>query len=348
MHWFSKIIRKNIFIYDFLLKIRFRKRNKELLSFTDAISRIDPIMHYADFVEAMRKTPKRSKDIYALKRAYGESFLYGHGGELMDYSGYPRNKKIFIPIIEHGILYSDFDPTRYKIHNSYIFQGKSNYSDWKKTQKSKPYYIGPYIHYCDYCYDNTTISKLKKKNGKTLLLFLPHSIETKQFSIDLQNILSGLKGRFEKIDTILACVYCMDCLDLPKISDKRIRLVSAGFKLDPLFISRLKTIIELSDIVYYTSFSSSIGYAYYLGKTIVCNPNERDYKQVQDEIGETACAKLKSFHRLFGLDSNSSDSAKREFVNELWGLDEIKTKEEILNILKENERRIKCRLGFLW
>ena len=345
----KNFVRKNLFFYDFLLRIKFHHHNKLMHKFTNDISSIDPIMHYEDFVEAMKKIPNNStNDIYSYKRVYGESLLYGHANALINYSGYSYKKRKYIPVIEHGILYSDFNPDRYKLKNSYIFQGKSNWLDWNRTQRSTPYYIGPYIHYCDYCYSKEIILDIKKKNGKTLLLFLPHSIETKQFSIDVENIINGMRDRLGNIDTILACVYCMDCKNMPKINDEKIHFVSAGFKLDPLFICRLKTIIELSDIVYYTSFSSSIGYAYYLGKEIVCNPNVRDYEQVKDQIGASAYSKLVEFHNLFGFDSNSSEIEKRAFINRYWGLDEIKTKDEVFNILRENEKRIKKRFGFLW
>lgn len=79
-----------------------------------------------------------------------------------------------------------------------------------------------------------------------------------------------------KIDTVLACVYCMDAPYIEEAETNSIKYVSAGFKLDYKFISRLKTILQLADVVYYSSFSSSMGYAYYMGKNIICNPSPKD------------------------------------------------------------------------
>ena len=347
MHFFVKLIKKNLYIYDFALRLRFSKNNKALKKFVSEISSIDPILDYKSFVVAMKKIPSnRLSDVYSIKRSFGESLLYGHGECVLKYAGLSNSSLKYLPILEHGVPYSEFDSTKYKVNNAYIFQGKNNDLNWKKTKKNPAYYIGPYIHYCDCIYSQEKMNQLKREMGNTLLIFLPHSIETKQFSIDVKNILSGIKDVCGNIDTILACVYCMDCINIPVIQDYNIRFVCAGFKLDSLFVSRLKTIIELSDIVYYTSFSSSIGYAFYLKKHIICNPNNNDYAQVEKEIGKESSRRLALFHSLFGISSTSTNEEKYAFINYYWGLDQIKTKEEIRLIVKENKKRIRRRLGF--
>lgn len=347
MNFLKAVLRKNLFVYDFVLRIRFHKNNRAIKKFTNEISKIDSILDYDSFVEKMKQIPSNKlNDVYSIKRVFGESLLYGHGYSLLQFANLSIKNIKYLPILEHGIPYSNFDSSKYKVNNAYIFQGKNNDLNWRKTKNNPAYYVGPYIHYCDYVYDKQKISDLKKEMGKTLLLFLPHSIETKQFSIDVNNIITGIEKACGKVDTILACVYCMDCINMPRIEGINIRYVSAGFKLDWRFVSRLKTIIELADIVYYTSFSSSIGYAFYLNKQIICNPNAKDYEQVKKEIGEESLSKLELFNKLFGPSSKATYEEKVAFINHYWGLDEIKTKEEIRSIVVENKKRIRRKLGF--
>jgi len=345
----KRLLHENIYLYDFALQRSFGQYNKSMETFIESISKIDPIGDYEAFREKMKEIPALPyNDIYAIRRAYGENTLYGHAYNLLEYAGLDRKDIFYTPILEHGIPYSSqFDGTKYKLNNAYIFQGKNNSEAWEREKKQKAYYIGPYIHYCEGIYDAKTIESIKSKNGLTALVFLPHSIETNQFKVDISRVLEEFKkATGSDIKTIIACVYCMDAPNIEEPSDDNIHFVSAGFKLDHNFIRRLRTIMELADVVYYSSFSSSIGYAYYLQKRIICNPTERDYEELGKLVDVTAVEKLKTLHELFGIDAVVDKKAQRSFINQYWGIDEIKSPDEIRCIVDENKRRIKRRLGF--
>lgn len=345
----KKLLHKNLYLYDLTLRLSFKKYNREMIDFTKRISKIDPIMNYEYFRVVMKEIPKfELKDVYTLKRSFSENLLYGHAFNLLKYAGLSEKNMFYVPVLEHGIPYSSiFDAEKYKLNNTYIFQGKNNKKSWDCKKRTSAYYIGPYIHYCSGIYDNQTILDFKKKNGLTALIFLPHSIETNSFKVNVQKIIDDFKKiKGLEIKTVLACVYCMDATNIQIIDDDSIKFVSAGFKLDNNFIRRLKLILELADIVYYSSFSSSIGYAYYLNKKIICNPTEDDLEELKKMADNSAVEKMLKLQELFGIHSVGNDQLKYDFINKYWGLEEIKTPEEIRMIIKKNRSRIIRHFGF--
>ena len=345
----KQMLHENIYLYDLALRFTYGSYNKKMTSFIEKISEIDSIQDYPQFRDAMKDIPELVyDDIYAIRRSYGENTLYGHAYNVLKYAGLNEKSMFYLPILEHGIPYSDvFNPEKYKLNNSFIFQGRNNEKQWKHSKKQAAYYIGPYIHYCDGIYDDETVKRIKEKNGYTALVFLPHSIETNQFRINVKKIIEEFNiTQGMKIDTVLACVYCMDAPYIEEAETNSIKYVSAGFKLDYKFISRLKTILQLADVVYYSSYSSSMGYAYYMGKNIICNPSPKDIEDIEKLIDKSAAEKLVRMKELFGVDSKASEESKREFINEFWGLDEIKSPDEIRKIFNENRKRIRHKIGF--
>lgn len=349
MEKLGQILHKNLYMYDLALQLSYGKYNKSMINFIEEISKIDSILEYDIFRSYMKQIPKLAHgDIYSIQRSFAENTLYGHAYNLLKYAGMQEKEIFYAPVLEHGIPYSSkFDSNKYKLNNAYIFQGKNNSESWVKEKKQKAYYIGPYIHYCTGIYDSETIQNMKKKNGLTALLFLPHSIETNAFKVNVHNIIEEFRAiEGLEIKTVLACVYCMDALNIDDIKEKSIKFVSAGFKLDNNFIRRLKSILELADVVYYSSFSSSIGYAYYLNKKIICNPTLEDLKKLEHLIDKSAMEKMIKLRDLFGVNSEENKQLQYDFINQYWGLDQIKTPNEVKKIISDNKFRIIRHLGF--
>lgn len=344
----GRILHRNLYLYDFALRLRFRKYNIEMRDFIASVAAVDPIRDFEDFRREMGKIPKRTfNDVYVVKRSFAENTLYGYASNLLDYAGEKQSDLFYLPVMEHGVPYSSiFDPKKYKLHNSYIFQGKENYSQWMATKKNAAYYIGPYIHYCKGYYDERELRRQKDANGLTVLVFLPHSTEVDSFSVEVNDVIDGLRAVGKEVNTVLVCVYCMDVPQLEMNVNANVRYVCAGFKLDPLFACRLKSIIELADIVYYSTFSSSVGYSYYMGKEILCNPSPKDFDQLERIVDKSACQKLLDMQRLFGPFANVAEEERRSFIERYWGISEIKSPEEISTILRENKSRIHKHLGF--
>ena len=344
----KQIVEKNWYINDILRRIVFRKFNRELSAFENEISKIDSIKDIDAFSKEMKKIPKTILGSgYTHKRSYSENTIYGYASELMQYAGLENENMLYMPLLEHGVTYrTQLSQERYNFSSPYIFQGAFHKEEWVKHSKQKCYSIGPYIHYARDIYEQSKINSIKKKNGKTLLFFPAHSIEIgldfeyRQKESYADSIWSDYIKDF---DTAMACVYCLDFLNGVEeaIHNGPIKVVSAGFKTDPLFVRRLKTIINMADTVLYSCISSSIGYAFYLGKTVVASVPENMMKG-EDVISEAN----RELMRLFSLDNKASDEERQIWVNDYWGLDQIKTKQEIADIYYENKKRLTSHFGF--
>ncbi|MCI8728161.1 MAG: hypothetical protein HFG66_19110 [Hungatella sp.] len=350
----KKIASKNWFIYDFILRNIAADYNSRAIAFTQRISQIDSIADFELFKEEMNRVPDvKLGTTVTIKRAYSENTLYGYAYSLMLYAEIPEKDIIYLPIVEHGIPFgSDFTPERYPLNNSYIFQGKYAMNGWNQTFKNrKMFFVGPLIHYCPDFYSKKQISKMKEKLGRTALIFLPHSSEENKIQFNVDNIINTyLAKSADNIESVLVCVYCQDVNQIGReaLRDRKIHYVSAGFKLDSLFISRLKAIIELSDIVFYDSFSSSIGYSYYLGKKIVTYIDEIQLEKWGKQWGNEACTKLKQIAKLFPINEIEDKRMNQEkFIDKYWGISNIRDKEYIRKIVEFNKKRIRQKIGFI-
>lgn len=352
------IVERNIFINDIVRRVRCKKYNKEMLNFVHEISQVDSIKDYNIFVKVLEHLPNRmGNSTFAIKRAFAENLMYGYANELLHYADLDNQKMIYLPLLEHGINFADEIGYGYKKNMSYIFQGKSKEAAWVKAREKIPaYYIGPFIHYVRNYYNEEQIAKLKAQLGHTLLVFPPHSTETGKVSLSLNEFDDYLFCNIgKKYDTIIACVFWADAESdyTNSLAARGAKLVSAGFKMDPLFAQRLKTIINIADTVLFPGSTTAIGYAYYGGKKVIYLDYEenitdtnvltdKNLQVYQDGIMRTRF----DFAKAFSEDSEITTQEKNTLINYYWGLDEIKTPEQIREIYFSNRQRIKKHWGF--
>lgn len=352
------ILEVNWYLNDLSKRIMGRKYNEKIEEFTLHISSIDSIQNVEKFKMELQKLPSTLwNSTYTIKRAFGGNSLYGYAVGLLDYSDLSMKDLFFCPLLEHGISY-DLDDNylntfAINIHSAYIFQGRYKEKIWKKYSKKKAYFVGPYIHYARNYYSEKKIEELKKKNGHTLLVFPPHSTEIDTLSFEASSfnrlLLDCLAPNYR---TVIACIFWKDLSDeyTKFLIDHGVQIVSAGFKLDNRFVSRLKTIISISDDVLYPSFNSSIGYAYYMNKKVL-------YAGYDDRISYSSSSAQKGTHSLnniacefakaFSLDDDMRDETlQMQLVEKYWGLSEVKRQDEIRAIILENKQHIRRSFGF--
>lgn len=354
-----RAIDSNLYISNFIKSAIGFSYNKKMESFTHKISEVDSIAHIDDFVEALKEIPNQIMgSTYSLKHSYGENTMYGYAEELLNYAGLSYKDIFYLPLLEHGISVPDFFQSSMK--HPYIFEGRYKEKLWNENSKGVHcYYVGPYIYYAKDYYEKAELNKEKEKLGKTVLVFPPHSTEVdEEGKYTLNQFDKYLFGSIGKqFDSIIACIFWINLGDpyVEKLRSKGVKVVSAGFKLDPLFIRRLRTIIDFADTVLYPAFTTSIGYAYHLGKRVVCFYDKKDKpfidsvaftEKENDIINSGFEAMQQHFSRVFSEDAEPFSKEQRNLINTYWGLDEIKTPEEIRNIVKENKKRIITHLGF--
>lgn len=349
-----KTIDKNIFISDFARKVTCESYNRKMQTFINEITCVDSIKDYAEFKKLIVTLPAQAfGSTYSIKRAYAENTLYGYAYNLMLFAGLENESMLYLPLLEHGIdLCDELDEARYTIGRSYIFQGNNKIRVFEEERKRNGYSIGPFIHYAKDYYSEEELDTLKKKMGKTLLVFPPHSTEYGGGDFITGGFDENLFRIAKDYDTVIASVFWIDTTDkyIEYLNSKGVQLVSSGFKLDNQFVSRMKTIIKMADTVIYPSLTSSIGYAYYFGKRVICLPSERNKnttsRENQNQVTYDNIKYVDIFCKVFNELADLKSEAADELIDYYWGTSLVKSKKQIRDIYFENKRNIIKKLGF--
>lgn len=352
------LVEKNVYISEILKAGISYKYNKDMVNFINSISKIDSIKSIQDFEKGLKEIPSRiMNSYYTLKHSYAENTMYGYANELLNYAGLKTKDIFYLPLMEHGIAVDGY--VRHDMNRACIFQGRYLEQYWKENSNGVPCYcIGPYIHYARDYYDNKQLLENRTKNGKTILIFPPHSTEKEKNEYTLNKFDDYLFNHLAKnYDTIIACVFWANLHDsyIESLASKGVKLVSAGFKLDPLFVQRLRTILSLADTVLYPAFTTSVGFAYYLRKKIIFINNNSEYKmgfgddyseKIKDLVAKGVESQNIIFSEHFAENEIPFNEKQEKLINYYWGVDCIKNPQQIREIVSENKKRIIRRFGF--
>lgn len=281
---------------------------------------------------------------YNLKFERNNSNLfYSHARILKKFAGVDQRYKLPYAI-EHGTFLNNH-VWEVDIHSD--TPGIITFSDYRKQVLSgateKPVVtIGPYIHYAESFLKPEELTLEKSKLGKTFLVFPSHSTHYLNVSFDYQRDIDYILELGKEYNTIMICLYWKDILagKAEYYKNEKFKLVTAGHIFDPLFLPRLKSIIQLSDFTMSNSTGTQIGYCIFLGKPHFVyiidiaietsggvkrhweNPNH-EYK------GNSRKLVIDSFSKF----QDSIDSEQKKVVEYIWGTNHIKTKEEMFDIL---------------
>ncbi len=233
---------------------------------------------YRDFPNEVGR--RSSYDIFDYKRIaqplpkYYEEIVtdnncFGLGRILRSYSGV---KVSFInALVEHGYFFGEYVQNIEKI----TFSKKIlTFGDIRKTHienqiKDKEIIpIGPYIHYAPFYYDEEQMCTLKKKLGKTLLVFFSHAASGCSVNFDLDYIISKIEEVKRGFDSIIISLFWSDIEPemVNILESKGYIIFSAGHRYDYFFLSRLKTVIFLADATISNNIGTHIAYCTYMGK----------------------------------------------------------------------------------
>ena len=345
---FKGYIKSHILIYDALLSARshISPNTQKYISFIRRISEVDSILDYNNFCDIVRFIKTRPKITLPRYDRYGREALrhYGYYQELLRYGGLERTKIPYISTIEHGVRFvakpwSEGSNIKYSV--SCACQGPGRISEAYSICPWKPVFVlGPYIHYAAPYYSPEKEQNMKSKLGKVLLVFPSHSWEhgNKKTGNSLYDTI--YEKYADDYDTVLVCAYWND-IDAPIIdlfAKNGATIVSAGFRNDPNFIRRLKTIISLADEVVVDDIGTNIGFCKYMNKPLYleCSTPRYSNDQYFIDIFERFHAAFCSKNRKFTEEQFKLQDELYEFF---WGgkrylktPDEVK---DIFEVLKE-------------
>lgn len=268
---------------------------------------------------------------------HGENMLYGHNKVLRKYLNINNNT-----MLKEAIVHST-DPNIYYLFNANEVDLNNKYSNkvyiasqigvkiMKQYLPNKEIIaIGNYIKYVDDLLNLEEYHEKKKELGRTLLIFPLHSSPHSEMKYDINSFLEEIDKYKEKFDTVLFCVYWSDILRNKHniFINKGYKVVTAGCAGDSNFLSRLKSIIKLSDVVMSNGIGSHMGYAIYLDKPfyLFFQEYKYDFRSIKNLTKERKeyldifnknliCMALKEF----GVYKEYLTIENKKFVKKYWG-----------------------------
>lgn len=269
---------------------------------------------------------------------------YGHAKIFKKFLGLPDNYQ-FKFIIEHGLHLTE------GIFNIEFESGLSScitHSKFRanivKNHCKRVFYIGPFIHYAQSFYSKEKIASEKKRLGKNIILFPGHSVNYLIIKHDNNWFLKKVKEISKDYNNIRICLYWADIQQgfHKYYQDLGFECVTAGHILDPLFLPRLKSIIEISDLTISNDAATHVSYCIYLNKPhiifykppkIQANKEWSDFAQ-KYRTSKTYAEIINAFSGI-----NFKITAKQKQVaNDYFGLNAIKSKEEFRKIVDLTEK----------
>ena len=199
---------------------------------------------------------------------------YGAERVLRKFAGIQRPLDAFM---EHGIQEKgDLEVNDIKEYNRKNF---ITFSVFRKEQYEKLIgdnrkicVVGPYIKYAPLFYSAEEQQAIKDKYGKILTFFPMHTTygyDATKYDPEFEYVIEQIEKYREqlKVDTVFVCGYWRDYYvgRLEKYNINDYVMVSAGHGMSQKFLSRLRSIIELSDYTMSDAFGTQVGYSIGLG-----------------------------------------------------------------------------------
>lgn len=268
---------------------------------------------------------------------------YGHAKIFKKFLGLPKEYQ-FKFIIEHG-TYLNNEVANIDLETNlptFITYSNNRFKILKKY-RDFAFSIGPFINYAEDILTQEEFQKEKKRLGRSLLLFPIHSTLDTNFNFNIINLCNSIRKVGKDFNTIRVCIYWTDILKgYYKIyQDFGFETVTAGHILDPNFIPRLRSIINLSSYTISNGISTHIAYClslnkphYLISQKLSLSGNKREIQANSILIKSKA---YKQIFKAFSKLKNQISSDQYTIANHYWGLDRTKTKKEFLKIVKQTE-----------
>lgn len=249
---------------------------------------------------------------------------------------YKGNVDIYNDYIEHGLCYAEAAPNLLRILGERKVGKIFTFSNRRKKQLEKlmnragytneviP--LGPIILGARNFYSKSELKNIKRKLGKTLLVFPMHSWPGVKNEFDEDELVMEIERLKPLFDTVLVCLYYMDIRNEKHkpFLDKGYTIVCNGSRFDYNFISRHRDIIELSDVTMSNGIGTHIGYSIALNR-----PHYYFKQNMHQKIEEAYSAESleqefrvgfeQEFVKMFGSFSFSITDSQIDFVRLYWG-----------------------------
>lgn len=258
--------------------------------------------------------------------------FYGHATLLKEYCGIPATHPLKVTI-EHSPFTPDFawEVDLRSTMPSILTLGRYRFDSLCEQTGKLLFSVGPAIHYASPVLDADKIAEIKAALGRTLLVFVPKSSHRVRVQHDTRLLHAEMTEVAESFDTVLVCLGWKDVLHgrAKDFEGLGYSCVSAGHMFDPLFLSRLRTLLELCDTSMSFMRGTHITYSILLNK-----PHYLRYyvweSQAPREILESDLLQLTPFRakiiaeykKLFGEPVFNITTQQRDYLARVGGLEE--------------------------
>lgn len=245
----------------------FSTHRNELIELSESMSTIDTIEDTSSLIELKHEIEK-GRPWYCTDANVSNCLIYGIWHNL--FGACQNGDVIDFPAVEHGLILHDkmFTDTKFTGRCSLVSFGDYRYSVLRHYTDKPVFKVGPYIEYASQYYDDERIKKIKNDWGKTLLVFPSHSTNDTSITLAESEYIEAVSRMSLDFNTTVICAYWWN-IDDPLIDAFRsngFRISSAGFRDDVQFLSRLKTLLTLSDCVIGDGFGTHVGYSLAIGR----------------------------------------------------------------------------------
>lgn len=275
---------------------------------------------------------------------YPPNDFYGHATILKQYSKIPSGYQIKASI-EHGIYFNDWAwNVDLRANLPAIFTSSKYRLKILKSKTAKALFaIGPILHYAPHYLNESSLNNEKKRIGENLLVFAGHSTHWVDCNYDIEKLCQLIKEIGKDFDTIRICLYWKDVLrgHAEYYLKEGFECVTAGHMFDPLFLPRLKSIIELATLTASNILGTHIGYCILMGKPHYYYEDQPEYTAQSAQILETDVAesspKIVKAFRAFSKFIDNITPLQKEIVEKYWGIGEEKSVQEMQSIFQTAE-----------
>ena len=273
--------------------------------------------------------------------------LYGIGFNLLIYA--QSAKPELACFIEHGYYFGSYVSKNTFLHNNktVVTFGKSREDKLVNNNPSaKIIKIGPYIHYTKSILKTSEVNLLKKKYGKTMLVFIDHSTKDFQLYHNDEELIKQIKNlvNSHNIKTVLICLYWKDIkMGIHKNYEKAgFKIVCSGYRDDIFFLRRLRSLIEISDLTASNSLGTHVPYCLTLDKPHILIDDSKigDEKEIYmkgEGIDETTyynrLSEIKEVEDILKQSHDPIELKSNKILNNFFGFSEIKSPSELSDLI---------------
>lgn len=283
---------------------------------------------------------------------------YGLEYSLKEYLGISNDYEIKA-FFDHGITFTKALEAGFRIHECLPTITSSPFRKNLILSQEKnhgAYSIGPYIAYAKSLLNKDELKHDKEKIGKNLLVFPAHSTVETEFNFQHDLLIENIEKFSKECDSVRVCLYWKD---VEKGLDKYYRkegyeIVTAGYMTDPLFLKRLRSLIENADITISNNIGSHTGYCVYLKKPHFFIPMKNKLQNDKSRTGniknkvnaylEECYKKNTNYEDIISLEQQltypqDSNIELDSLIEYYFGMSQVKNKKELTNIVDKLENK---------